>query len=68
MYNVIPHWIKDARTRIFTLDDVNLVKAFAVKYGFSADEIKLAKQYGLENAAKFSVLIEISPAFLGIIR
>ena len=57
MYNVIPHWIKDARTRIFTLDDVNLVKAFAVKYGFSADEIKLAKQYGLENAAKFSVLM-----------
>ena len=57
MYNVLPWWIKDTRTRIFTLDDVNLVKAFAVKYGFSADEIKLAKRYGLENAAKFSVLM-----------
>jgi hypothetical protein len=57
MHNVIPHWIKDARTRIFTLNDENLTKAFAVKYGFSADEIKLAKRYGLENAAKFSVLM-----------
>jgi hypothetical protein len=57
MYGVIPHWIKDARTKVFTLDDVNLVKAFAIKYGFSADEIKLAKRYGLENAAKFSVLM-----------
>jgi hypothetical protein len=57
MYNVIPHWIKDARTRIFSLDDENLVKAFAIKYGFSADEIKLAKQYGFENAAKFTVLM-----------
>ena len=57
MYNVIPWWIKDARTKIFTFNDENLTKAFAVKYGFSADEIKLAKRYGLENAAKFSVLM-----------
>jgi len=57
MYNVIPWWIKEARTKIFTFDDENLIKAFAVKYGFSADEIKLAKRYGLENAAKFSVLM-----------
>ena len=57
MYNVQPHWIKDARTRIFNLNDENLTKAFAVKYGFSADEIKLAKRYGLENAAKFTVLM-----------
>jgi hypothetical protein len=57
MYGVYPHWIKDARTKVFTLDDVNLVKAFAIKYGFSADEIKLAKRYGLENAAKFTVLM-----------
>ena len=57
MYNVIPWWIKDARTRIFILNDENLTKTFAVKYGFSADEIKLAKRYGLENAAKFSVLM-----------
>ena len=57
MYNVQPHWIKDARTRIFTLNDENLTKAFAVKYGFGADEIKLAKRYGLENAAKFSVMM-----------
>ena len=57
MYGELPWWIKDARTKIFTLDDENLTKTFAVKYGFSADEIKLAKRYGLENAAKFSVLM-----------
>ncbi len=58
-YGVVPHWIKDARTRIFNFGDANLVKIFAVKYGFGADEIKLAKQFGddLENAAKFSVLM-----------
>lgn len=56
MYGVLPWWIKEARTKIFTLNDENLTKTFAVKYGFSADEIKLAKQYGLENAAKYSVL------------
>jgi hypothetical protein len=57
MYGVLPWWIKDARTRIFNLNDENLTKAFAVKYGFGADEIKLAKRYGLENAAKFSVMM-----------
>ncbi len=56
MYGVLPWWIKEARTTIFTFNDENLTKTFAFKYGFSADEIKLAKQYGLENAAKYSVL------------
>lgn len=56
MYGVKPWWIKEARTTIFTFNDENLTKTFAFKYGFSADEIKLAKQYGLENAAKYSVL------------
>jgi hypothetical protein len=57
MYGELPWWIKDARTRIFATNDENLTKTFAFKYGFSADEIKLAKRYGLENAAKNSVLM-----------
>ena len=57
MYGELPWWIKDARTKIFATNDENLTKTFAVKYGFSADEIKLAKRYGLEDAAKHSVMM-----------
>lgn len=45
------------KNKNFHLNDENLTKTFAVKYGFSADEIKLAKRYGLEDAAKYSVMM-----------
>ena len=51
-------WVDDLRPRIFSLGDNSLAFSFARKFGFTADDIKLAKQYGndFEKITKASVM------------
>ena len=50
-------WVDELRPRILSMGDGSLAASFAVKFGFSANEIKLAKEIGgdFELIAKISV-------------
>ena len=51
-------WVDELRPRILSMGDGSLAASFAVKFGFSANEIKLAKEIGsdFEKIAKASVM------------
>ena len=52
-------WVDELRPRILSMGDGSLAASFAVKFGFSANEIKLAKEIG----GDFEIIAKISVSF-----